>query len=74
MHYRTEIEVTGDRYVCLQLPDFIPPGRATVTVAIIEVDPGAGPVADDDRFDRDDDADADDVEWWDDLDGDDRPA
>ena len=62
MQYRTEIHVADDRYVCLQLPDFIPAGRATVVVTV--TDPGYADEPDDD--DPRDDADGD-VEWWDEV-------
>ncbi len=62
MRYQTEIHVAADRYVCLQLPDYVPEGRAIVTVTV-EVD-GAGAasrgdVAEDDRHD---------IEWSDEFD------
>ena len=66
MQYRTEIHVADDRYVCLQLPDFIPAGRATVTVSVTPTDDAPGP-------DREDETDARDVEWWDEFDADDDP-
>ncbi len=66
MQYRTEIHIAPDRYVCLQLPDFIPEGRATVTVTVTSE---ADPVSVDSSLDRD--ADALDIEWWDEFDGED---
>ena len=62
MQYRTEIEIPADRYVCLQLPDFIPQGQATVTVTT--PDHVAPPEA---RLD--DESDVRDIEWWDEFDG-----
>ncbi len=60
MRYRTEIFVAADRYVCLQLPDYLPEGRAIVTVTVeSEVSPGRGAEVDDDRHD---------IEWWDEFD------
>lgn len=62
MQYRTEIYVATDRYVCLQLPDYVPQGRAVVTVSFDDDardEPGSHVDADDDRQD---------IEWWDDLD------
>ena len=62
MTYRTEIHVAPDRYVCLQLPDFVPSGKAVVTVSFVEAE------EDDARpFDEPDD-DRQDIEWWDDPD------
>ena len=64
MQYRTEIHIAADRYVCLQLPDFIPAGRATVTVNIIP------PNDADEREHLDaDERDHPDIEWWDEIDG-----
>ena len=62
MRYQTEIHVSDDRYVCLQLPSYFPEGRAVVTVTIeaeggSASDPGAG-----------DDTDRQDIEWWDEFD------
>lgn len=71
MDYRTEVHVADDGYICLQLPDFVPRGRAMVTVSFQAI-----PRDDDDRDDlrSGDPRDADpddhqDIEWWDDLDG-----
>lgn len=64
MLYRTEIEIPADRYVCLLLPDFIPEGAAIVTVTTPD---RAGPP----ESRPDDEADARDIEWWDEFDGDD---
>jgi hypothetical protein len=61
MRYQTEIHVSTDRYVCLQLPSFFPEGRATVTVTV-EPEPLSAaetPSGDDDRQD---------IEWWDEFD------
>ena len=66
MQYRTEIYIAPDRYVCLQLPDFIPEGRATVTVSVTlgaDLDPMEAAV--------DRDSEAHDIEWWDEFDGED---
>ena len=68
MQYRTEIEITADRYVCLQLPDFIPAGRATVTVRVTAPDSWD---ESEDRSERDLAHPAHDIEWWDEFDGDD---
>lgn len=67
MQYRTEIEITADRYVCLQLPDYIPPGRAVVTVRVTVADPEEiEDFGDPSRDDR-----AGEVEWWDEFEEDD---
>ena len=66
MQYRTEIHVAPDRYVCLQLPDYIPPGRATVVVSITAP-------ADDGADEPRNDAEGDGVEWWDEFDSEDDP-
>jgi hypothetical protein len=62
MRYQTEIHVSTDRYVCLQLPSFFPEGRATVTVTVESEGPSAveGPAGDD--------SDRQDIEWWDEFD------
>ena len=71
--YRTEIVVPPDRYVCLRLPDESPEGRAIVTVDFTESNPalaldstssdlGIEPI--------DHDADREDIEWWEEFDGD----
>jgi len=65
--YQTEIVVAADRYVCLQLPEGLPVGRALVTVTYPEaVDTGPseattflGHEPGDDRGD---------VEWWEEFD------
>ncbi len=61
MRYQTEIHVSTDRYVCLQLPSFFPEGRATVTVTVEPEGLSAAevPTSDDDRQD---------IEWWDEFD------
>ena len=37
MRYQTEIHVSSDRYVCLQLPSYFPEGKATVVVTVVVV-------------------------------------
>jgi len=62
MRYQTEIHVSLDRYVCLQLPSFFPEGRAVVVVTVETEDPaidGSAPVDEPDRQD---------IEWWDEFD------
>ena len=68
MVYRTEIEIAPDRYVCLQLPDFIPAGRAVVTVRVTVAD---DPVEDEGAIEFAADDSPRDVEWWEEFDGDD---
>ena len=36
VRYRTEILIPPDRYVCVQLPSYLPEGRAVVTVIVHE--------------------------------------
>ncbi len=64
MRYQTEIHVSTDRYVCLQLPSFFPEGRATVTVEVEvkldDVSAAEAPAVDD--------ADRQDIEWWEEFD------
>jgi hypothetical protein len=68
--YRTEIVIPEDRYVSLQLPDDLPAGRAVVVVTIeepIDLGPPEGIWPE---------AEAEDIEWWDEfgLDPADDPA
>lgn len=71
--YRTEIVVAADRYVCLQLPEGLPEGRATVTVTYPEVeDVGLSPTALSSSttfLGAEPGEDRDDVEWWDEFEG-----
>lgn len=63
--YRTEIIVPPDRYVCLQLPPNLPPGRALVTVLVLDAHPSdaepGSPAGSDLELDRQD------IEWWDEF-------
>lgn len=62
MRYQTEIHISPDRYVCLQLPTFFPEGRARVTVTVDWEDgPRAEPPAREESNRRD-------VEWWEEFD------
>ena len=60
MRYRTEISIPADHYVCVQLPAFLPEGRAILTVTF-----QASSTADD--GDADLDLDRQDIEWWDEF-------
>jgi hypothetical protein len=61
MRYQTEIFIAADRYVCLQLPDYLPEGKAVVTVLVEGAgEPGPGPG-------NGDDPDRHDIEWWDEF-------
>ena len=62
MRYQTEIHVSADRYVCLQLPSYFPEGRATVTITIEAED--AEPVG----LASGEDTDRQDIEWWEEFD------
>ena len=67
--YRTEIDVPPDHYVCLQLPDHFPAGRATVTVHFNDpADPDRDAPPDDSTLDRED------IEWWEEFEGERGPA
>lgn len=62
MRYQTKIHVSPDRYVCLQLPSYFPEGRATVIISVelTDAEPtGPSPGEDADRQD---------IEWWDEFD------
>ena len=64
MRYRTEISIPPDRYVCVQLPSYLPEGRAIVTVTLLEPDAsesGSGGESDPDRQD---------IEWWEEFEDD----
>jgi hypothetical protein len=56
--YRTEVLIAADRYVCLQLPDHMPLGRATVIVLAHEPSEPDEPAASDLELDHQD------IEWW----------
>ena len=62
MRYQTEIHVSTDRYVCLQLPTFFPEGRATVTVTVEADEPSSLEASAGEEADRQD------IEWWDEFD------
>jgi hypothetical protein len=67
LQYRTEVFIPPDRYVCLQLPEYLPQGRATITIQVHEQEPVpsvAGPETDLDRQD---------IEWWDEFEEDREP-
>jgi hypothetical protein len=62
MRYRTEILIPPDRYVCVQLPSYLPEGRAVVTVIVHEPESDeAGPMGESET-------DRQDIEWWDEFD------
>jgi hypothetical protein len=63
MRYRTEILIPPDRYVCLQLPPYLPEGKAIITVIVHE------PEADDRGPIHEADPDRQDIEWWDEFEG-----
>ena len=54
--YRTEILIPSDRYVGLQLPADLPPGRAQVTIQVEDADSSEPADA---LLDT-----GDDIEWW----------
>jgi hypothetical protein len=65
-YYRTEVVIPPDRYVCLQLPPRFPEGKATITVLVQEsATPEAAP-------EPENDADHQDIEWWDEFEDDDE--
>ena len=67
LRYRTEIVVSPDRYVCLQLPDHFPEGLARVTVSYDDPSP-SDPAEAPDSAEPDDP----DIEWWEEFDGEPR--
>jgi hypothetical protein len=62
MHYRTEILIPPDRYVCVQLPPYLPEGRAVVTITVHEPEVEDGSPA------AETDPDRQDIEWWNEFD------
>jgi hypothetical protein len=64
MRYRTEILIPPDRYVCVQLPAYLPEGRAVITVTVHERE------TDDQGHLNESDPDRQDIEWWNEFDGD----
>ena len=61
MRYQTEIHISPDRYVCLQLPSYFPEGRAVVVVTIELEGALATGLATGEEPDRQD------IEWWDEF-------
>ena len=62
VQYRTEILIPPDRYVCVQLPSYLPEGRAVVIVTVHEPETEElGPTSESDP-------DRQDIEWWDEFD------
>jgi hypothetical protein len=57
--YRTEIVIPASRLVTLQLPEGLPPGRATVTVTLVPTDD-----VEVESYDTPLDVSRDDYEWW----------
>jgi hypothetical protein len=71
--YRTEFIVPPDRYLCLQLPPHLPEGKVTVTVTVNGpdlVDPVPSRAGPDSA--PDDDLDHQDIEWWEEFEGETR--
>jgi hypothetical protein len=66
MHYRTEIVISPDRYVCIQLPAYLPEGRARVIVMVDDAGDGDAAQASDADPDRQD------IEWWEEFEADPR--
>ncbi len=64
MQYRTEILIPPDRYVCVQLPAYLPEGRAVVTVVIHDAEDDDHARAVESETDRQD------IEWWDEFEDD----
>jgi len=64
MRYRTEISIPPDRYVCVQLPSYLPEGRAQITITFDKSD-----VSERD-WPSEADPDRQDIEWWDEFEDD----
>ena len=66
--YQTEIVVASDRFVCLQLPDDYPEGRAVLVVYFpLSDDPARSESVAENEFDRED------IEWWEEFDAEPGP-
>ena len=68
MRYRTEIVIPPDRYVCVQLPTYLPEGKAVVTIYLPDRDDGPPNLFTEIESDRQD------IEWWDEFEEDRRSA
>ncbi|HEY2154939.1 MAG TPA: hypothetical protein VGH33_04875 [Isosphaeraceae bacterium] len=64
MRYRTEILIPPDRYVCVQLPAYLPEGRAIVIVTVNDREIG------DQGHPEESDPDRQDIEWWNEFEAD----
>ena len=62
MRYRTEISIPPDRYVCVQLPAYLPEGRAQITITFHETE------GSENHYTGESDVDRQDIEWWDEFD------
>jgi hypothetical protein len=60
--YQTEVIIPADRSLALQLPANLPPGRAVVTVEVVE--PEAA-----DAGGQENELDRQDIEWWEEFEG-----
>ena len=68
--YRTEIHIPADHAILLHLPAHLPEGRATVTVVVAEEEEAAGAEA----FAAEVDLEGQDIEWWEEFDGEEQWA
>lgn len=65
--YQTEVFIPADRALALQLPANVPPGRAVVTILVVE--PEAAEAAG-----HEGDLDRQDIEWWEEFEGHPEPV
>lgn|GEM_PF-1529256 len=65
--YRTEVVIATDRYLCLQLPDHLPAGRARVTIQVLPAEELEGPLAPESDSAPEVETDHQDIEWWDEF-------
>jgi hypothetical protein len=65
--YRTEIHIPADHAILLHLPAHLPEGPATVTVVVADAEQDAAPAAEDDLEGQD-------IEWWEEFDGEEEEA
>jgi hypothetical protein len=64
MRYRTEILIPPDRYVCVQLPSYLPEGRAVITVTVNDRE------TEERGLPNESDPDRQDIEWWNEFEAD----
>ncbi len=64
--YRTEIEIPPDGYVCIQLPGYVPAGRAVLTIVVNDRESLPEATS---HHPAEHETDRQDIEWWDEFEG-----